>query len=173
MSKAKPETGSRKRRSNAAAFRVRAIRVLGRGSDDDRMEVCFVARDMRRHAGTRGAITSTKFRDSSVVLGADRPHIAPSSGTIRGQKAITDGRPKTESEINAAGAAQVWKILKRLGVGGSTPSLATMFSSTYKRRKSQSCHTLSQKELRLLGVCLQHSPASRTRRFTKCRTVNP
>jgi hypothetical protein len=34
---------------------------------------------------------------------------------------------------------------EKAGVGGSTPSLATIFSITYKRSKVQSCHTLSHK----------------------------
>jgi hypothetical protein len=34
---------------------------------------------------------------------------------------------------------------EKAGVGGSTPSLATMFSTTYEHRKPQLCPTLSQK----------------------------
>ena len=58
---------------------------------------------------------------------------------------------------------------EKAGVGGSTPSLATMFSATYNPSKIQSCHTLSQKNFRLLGVCLQHTPT----RVDKIRKRKP
>ena len=49
---------------------------------------------------------------------------------------------------------------EKAGVGGSTPSLATMVSITSKHRKPQFCPILSQKMLEACrGVCLSMFPA--------------
>jgi len=45
---------------------------------------------------------------------------------------------------------------EKAGVGGSIPSLATMFSTTSEHLKPQFCPTLSQKNAGLRGVCLNY-----------------
>jgi hypothetical protein len=43
---------------------------------------------------------------------------------------------------------------EKAGVGGSTPSLATINSVIYDPHKSEFCHTLFTKKSELPGVCL-------------------
>ena len=58
---------------------------------------------------------------------------------------------------------------EKAGVGGSTPSLATMFSITYKPSKSQTCSKTFQ--LRV-GVCLNSDSANRLEALTRDFTAH-
>ena len=44
---------------------------------------------------------------------------------------------------------------EKAGVGGSIPSLATMFSATYKSAKPESCSKMFQLQIGAQGFCLE------------------